>query len=109
MKTHRYDKKLNIMSEKKHTGENTTGVTVQLRFVPVKQSEEEEKKTTKISVRVDDAQKGTPDNLRVLELPIISKLELEGETFVLNKIKLINTIFHPKGWTKADSLGISPT
>ena len=35
---------------------------------------------------------------------MISKLELEGETFVLNKIKLLNTIFHPKGWTKADSL-----
>ena len=29
---------------------------------------------------------------------MIRKLELEGETFVLNKIKLINTIFQPKGW-----------
>ena len=35
---------------------------------------------------------------------MISKLEQEGETFVLNKIKLMHTIFHPKGWTKADSL-----
>ena len=52
--------------------------------------EEDEVKTTTVSVRVDDALKGTPDNLRELELPMISKLELEGETFVLNKIKLIN-------------------
>ena len=55
-------------------------------------------------VRVDDAQKGTPDNLRELELLMITKLELEGETFVLNKMKLINTIFHLKGWIEADSL-----
>ena len=66
--------------------------------------EEEETKTATISVHVDDTEKGTPDNLRELKLPMISKLELEGETFVLNKIKLINTIFHPKVWTKADSL-----
>ena len=35
---------------------------------------------------------------------MMSKLELQGKKFVLNKIKLINTIFHPKGWTKVDSL-----
>ena len=34
----------------------------------------------------------------------MQKLELEGETFILNKVKLINTIFIPKGWMKADSL-----
>ena len=34
----------------------------------------------------------------------ITKLELEGETFILNKVKLINTIFLPKGWAKANSL-----
>ena len=92
------------MSEKKHSGENIAGVTVQIRFVPLKMDEEEETKTATISVRIDDTEKGTPDNLRELKLPMISKLELEGETFVLNKIKLINTIFHPKGCTKADSL-----
>ena len=92
------------MSEKKHSGENVAGVTVQMRFVPLKAEENEDAKTAKISVRVDDTEKGTPDNLRELELPMISKLELEGETFVLNKIKLINTIFHPKGWTTAESL-----
>ena len=75
-----------------------------MRFVPLKVDEENKPKTAKISVLVDDSMKGTPDNLRTLELPMISKLELEGETFVLNKIKLTNTIFHPKGWTKADSL-----
>ena len=68
------------MSEKKHSGENTTGVTVQIRFVPLKTGEEGEVKTATISVRVDDAMKGTPDNLRELELPMISKLELEGLT-----------------------------
>ena len=84
------------MSEKKHSGENTAGVTVQIRLVPLNVDKEEETKTATISVWVDDAQKGTLDNLRVLELPMISKLELEGETLVLNKIKLINTIIHPK-------------
>ena len=34
---------------------------------------------------------------------MISKLKLKGDTFVLNKIKLIFTIFHPKGWKKVDS------
>ena len=95
------------MEEKKHTGESVAGVTVQVRFVPLKADKdvpEHEIKKATISVRVDDTLKGTPDNLRELELPMISKLELEGETFVLNKIKLVNTIFHPKGWTKADSL-----
>ena len=91
------------MSEK-HSGENTAGVTVQIRFVPLKVENEKERRTAKISVLVDDEKKGTPDNIRSLELPMICKLELEGETFVLNKIKLTNTIFHPKGWTKADSL-----
>ena len=92
------------MSAKKHSGENSAGITVQIRFVPLKMDEDDEPKTATISVRVDDKEKGTPDNLRELKLPMISKLELEGETFVLNKIKLINTIFHPKGWIMADSL-----
>ena len=92
------------MSEKKHSGENRTGVTVQLRFVPLKKDEDEEEKNVTISVLVDDKQKGTPDNIRELELPMIRKLELEGETFVLNKIKLINTIFQPKGWIGKDTL-----
>ena len=92
------------MSDKKHSGENVAGVTVQMRFVPLKTDDDEDAKMATISVRVDDTEKGTPDNIRELKLPMISKLELEGETFVLNKIKLINTIFHPKGWIKADSL-----
>ena len=92
------------MSEKKHSGENIAGVTVQIRFVLLKTDEDDKPKTATISVSVNDKEKGTPDNLRELKLPMISKLELEGEAFVLNKIKLINTIFHPKGWIKADSL-----
>ena len=35
---------------------------------------------------------------------MIQKLDGEGETFIQNKIKLITTIFDPKGWTEADSL-----
>ena len=84
------------MSEKKHLGENRTGMTVQLRFVPLKKDDDEEEQNVTISDLVDDKQKGTPDNIRELELPMIRKLELEGETFVLNKIKLINTIFQPR-------------
>ena len=92
------------MSDKKHSGENVAGVTVQMRFVPLKTDDDEDAKMATISVRVDDTEKGTPDNIRELKLPMISKLELEGETFVLNKIKLINTIFHLKGWIMAESL-----
>ena len=92
------------MSKTKHSGENVAGVTVQMRFIWLKTDDDEERRTATILVRVDDTQKGTPNNLHELELLIITKLELEGETFVLNKINLINTIFHPKGWVKADSL-----
>ena len=70
----------------------------------MKTDDDDELKMATISIRVDDKEKGTPDNLRELKLLMISKLELEGETFVLNKINLIYIIFHPKGWTKADSL-----
>ena len=75
-----------------------------MRFIPLKTDPDEDKQIATILVHVDDTQKGTPENLRELELPIITKLEKEGETFILNKIKWINTIFHPKGWIKADSL-----
>ena len=92
------------MSTTKHSGENQSGIDIQIRFIPLKAENEPEPKKCKISVLVDDKLKGTPDNLRMLEIPMITKLEREGETFVLNKIKLTNTIFHPKGWTKADSL-----
>ena len=92
------------MSEKKYAGENAAGITTQIRFLPLKICKDDEPKMATISVRIDENEKGTPDNIRELKLPVISKLELEGETFVLNKIKLINTIFHPKEWTKADSL-----
>ena len=65
---------------------------------------DKERQITTISTCVNDTQKGTPDNLRKVKLQIITKLELEGGTFVLNKIVLINTIFHPKGWIKVESL-----
>ena len=86
------------MSELKHTGENIAGVTVHMRFIPLKADPEQQKfnllKTdnklsTTIVVRVNDTQKGTPDNLQEFKIPKISKLTLEGETFVKNKVKLI--------------------
>ena len=58
---------------------------------------DDEPKMATISVRVNDKEKRTQDNLRDLKLLMISKLELEGETFILNKMKLINTIFYSKG------------
>ena len=92
------------MRETKHSGKNIVGVTVQMRFIPLKTDPDKEEQFATILVRVNDTQKGTPDNIQELKLPIISKLELEGETFIQNQVKLINTIFIPKGWMKADSL-----
>ena len=88
------------MSKTKHSGENVAGVTVQMRFM----DPEQQKTLATILVRVDDTQKGTPDNLQEPKLPRTQKLELEGETFIQNKIKLINTIFILKGWTGPDSI-----
>ena len=71
------------MSRKdKHSGENVAGVTVQMRFIPLKTDSEPKEQIATISERVDDTQKGTPDNLQELKLPIISNLESEGETFI---------------------------
>ena len=92
------------MSEKKHSEEKVVDITIQIRFIPLKICKDNEPKIATISVRVNKNEKGIPDNLKELKLLVISKLELEGEIFVLNKIKLINTIFYLKGWTKADSL-----
>ena len=95
------------MSKLKHTGENIARVTVHMRFIPLKANPEQQKfnplKTDNklsvtIAVRVDDTQKGTPDNLQEFKIPKNSKLTLEGETFVKNKVRLIETIFTPKGW-----------
>ena len=49
------------MSETKHSGENVAGVTVQMRFIPLKTDPEQQKTLTTILVCVDDTQKGTPD------------------------------------------------
>ena len=101
------------MSKQKHTGENVAGVTVQMRFIPLKADPEKQKlillktdnkQPATIAVRVDDTQKGTPDNIQEFKIPKIQKLALEGETFVKNKVKLIKTIFIPKGWIGAKHL-----
>ena len=94
-----------MSANNKHSGENVAGVTVQMRFIPLKTDpEQRQQQMATISVRVDNTQKGTSDNLKELKLPIITKLDYEGETFVQNKIKVITTIFSCMGWTKADSL-----
>ena len=77
---------------------------MQIRFVSLNVDKEEKMKMATITVRINDAQKGTPDNLRMLELPVNLKLELEDEIFNLSKIKLINTICHHKAWKRANSL-----
>ena len=92
------------MSERKQTGESVAGVTVKIRFVPLKVEDELNYEPTTISVCVDDTKRGTPNNLMNLVIPMLPKLDHEGEIFVQNKIRLINTIFEPKGWTSAESL-----
>ena len=89
-----------------HSGETISGVTVQMRFIPLKTDPDDKKNdlTATISVRVDNTQSGTPDNLLELTLPKITKLNGEGETFIRNKIKLITTIFEPKGWNKPEHI-----
>ena len=69
-----------------------------------KKYKENKSKTATIFVCVDNTQKSTPDNLGELKLPMIWKQELEGEISVLNKIKLINTIYQPKGWIGKETL-----
>ena len=86
------------MSKTKHSGENVTSVTVQMRFIllkmdpeqqrfiPLKMDPEQQKLPfVTIPVRVDDTQKGTPDNIQELKLPKIQELALEGETLIQNK------------------------
>ena len=95
------------MSKSKHTGETIAGVTVQMRFIPLKVDPEKSKFIpwstdnelfATIKIRVDDTKKSTPDNLLEFTIPKITHLTSEGETFVKNKLKLIDTIFTPKGW-----------
>ena len=64
----------------------------------MKKEKDKEEKDVTTSVLVDDSQKGTLDNMSKLELQMIHQLERIGATFVLNKIKLINTILQPKRW-----------
>ena len=92
------------MSEKKHLGENRAGVTVQLFFVPLKKDKDKEEKNVTISVLDSDAQKDTPSNIREMELLMIRKLKGKSESIVLNKIKLINLIFQPKGWIGKETI-----
>ena len=96
------------MNDSKHTGETIAGVTVQMRFIPLNVDTEQEKKfspwstsnelITTIKTRVDDTKKSTPDNIMEFQIPTLTRLTSEGETFIKNKVKLINTIFTPKGW-----------
>ena len=79
-----------------------------MRFIPLKVDTEQDKKfspwstcndlVTTIKTRIDDTKKSTPDNIREFQIPTITRLTSEGKTFIKNKIKLIDTIFTPKGW-----------
>ena len=63
---------------------------MQMRFIPLKTDPEELKiQFATISVRVDDTQKGTPDNIQELKLQKNKKIALEGETFIQNKVRSI--------------------
>ena len=96
------------MNNSKYTGETIAGVTMQMRFIPLKVDTEQDKKfspwstsndlVTTIKTRIDDTKKSTPENIREFQIPTITRLTSEGETFIKNKIKLIDTIFTPKGW-----------
>ena len=70
-----------------HSGEIIGGVTIQMRFIPLKTDPDDKKNdlTATVSVRVDNTQSGTPDNLLELKLPKITKLNGEGKTFIRNK------------------------
>ena len=71
-----------------------------MRLFLLKTGDDKDAKMATILVCINDTEKGTPDNIQELELLMISKLELEGETFVLNKIKLITHNIPPKGMGK---------
>ena len=102
------------MNDSKHTGETIAGVTLQMRFILLKVDPEQEKKIipwstgselfATIKTHINDTKKSTPDNIREFTIPTISRLTSEGETFIKNKLKLINTIFTPKGWLETTEL-----
>ena len=102
------------MNNSKHTGETIADVTVQMRFIPLKVDPEKEKKIipwstgnelfATIKTRIDDTKKLTPDNIREFTIPTISRLTSEGETFIKNKLKLIDMIFTAKGWLEATGI-----
>ena len=96
------------MNDSKHTGETIAGVTVQMRFIPLKADTEQDKKfsplstsndlVTTLKTRINDTKKSTPENIREFQIPTITRLTSEGETFIKNKIKLIDMVFTLKGW-----------
>ena len=56
-------------NKNKHSEETIAGVTVQMRFIPLKTDPDDKKNdlTATISVRVDNTQSGTPNNLLELK------------------------------------------
>ena len=73
---------LTKMNDTKHTGEIIAGVTVQMRFIPLKVDPEKEKKVipwnmdnesfATIKIRINDTKKSTPDNIREFPIPTIT-------------------------------------
>ena len=93
------------MNNSKHTGETIAGVTVQMRFIPLKVDTEQDKKFSPWS-KINElfATIKTHINDMKKKIPTITRLTSEGKTFIKNKIKLINTIFTPKGWLEPTDL-----
>ena len=70
------------MKDSKHSGETIAGVTVQIRFIPLKVDNEQDKKfspwsmsndlVTTIKTRINDTKKSTPDNIREFTILTIS-------------------------------------
>ncbi|GFH61583.1 predicted protein [Chaetoceros tenuissimus] len=90
---------------KKHTGEKETGITVQMRFVPLKSKDDEkEPETETISVAIDDNDRVEGANELKLKVTVMTNLHGQGEQFLDNLISLRNKIFKSKDWVNYQSL-----
>ena len=94
----------------KHTGEKETGISIQMRLVPLKPKKGDEKEKDKepekesISVAIDESEHTEGANELKVKVPVITNLHGSGVQFLDNMITLTNEIFEPKGWVNTDSL-----
>lgn len=98
------------MKTVKHTGEKETGISIQMRLVPLKPKKGDEKEKVKdpekesISVAIDETEHTEGANELKVKVPVITNLHGSGVQFLDNMITLTNEIFEPKGWVNTDSL-----